>query len=100
MSDEPFYAPNRPPPAPRVRQPGEHVFEFVRASDRAPISCELRWHGGGFGWEAQFFESGELLTARDGFDTRALACNEPSRNERRSSKASAMANHATEETFQ
>jgi len=31
----------------QVRQPkpGEVLFEFVRASDRAPMSCELRFHG-------------------------------------------------------
>jgi len=36
-----FYLPNFPQPAPRQPKRGELLFEFVRASDRAPISCEL-----------------------------------------------------------
>jgi hypothetical protein len=45
----------------------------MRASDRAPMTCELRFHGESFGWEAQFFERGQLLYAHGGFVTRALA---------------------------
>jgi hypothetical protein len=48
---------------------GEVLFEFMRASDRAPISCELRYHGESSGWEAQFLEHGELLSRRGGFTT-------------------------------
>jgi hypothetical protein len=73
MTDEPFYNPNAKPPPPRVPRPGELLFEFVRASDRAPMSCELRFHGESYGWEAQFFERGDLLCSRGGFVTRALA---------------------------
>ena len=36
-------------------------------------SCELRFHGESYGWEAQFFERGELLFSRGGFVTGALA---------------------------
>jgi hypothetical protein len=54
MTDEPFYSPKYTPPPPRVAKPGELLFEFVRASDRAPMSCELRSLGESFGWEAQF----------------------------------------------
>jgi hypothetical protein len=64
---------NHTPPPPRPPRPGELLFEFVRASDRAPMSCELRFHGESFGWEAQFLERGELLYARVGFVTRAAA---------------------------
>jgi hypothetical protein len=46
---------------------------LVRASDRAPISCKLLFHGESYGWEAQILERGELFTARGGFITRALA---------------------------
>jgi hypothetical protein len=35
MSDEPFYSPTAKPAPPRVAKPGELLFEFVRASDRA-----------------------------------------------------------------
>jgi hypothetical protein len=75
MSDDedPFYSPNLKPSAARVGRPGELLFEFVRAADRAPMSCELRFHGECYGWEAQFFERGELLYSRGGFVTRALA---------------------------
>ena len=55
---------NCPPPPPRQPRPGELLFEFVRGSDGAPMSCELRFHGESYGWEAQFFERGELLYAR------------------------------------
>jgi hypothetical protein len=64
MSDsEPFYSPfHRPPP--RKSRPAEPLFEFVRASDAAPMSCELRFHGESFGWEATFLERGELMYSR------------------------------------
>jgi hypothetical protein len=60
------------PPA-RLPRPAESLFTFVRASDRAPMACELRFHGESYGWEAQFLERGHLLYARGGFVTRALA---------------------------
>jgi hypothetical protein len=73
LSDEPFYAPNRKPaPAPQ-RKSGELLFEFVRASDRAPMSCELKFHGESYGWEALFLERGELFASHGGFVTRGLA---------------------------
>jgi hypothetical protein len=53
--------------------PGELLFDFVRASDRAPMSCELRFHGESYGWEAQFLERGELFYSRDGFVLRSQA---------------------------
>jgi hypothetical protein len=37
------------------------------ASDQAPMSCELRFHGESFGWEAQFLERGELFASRGAF---------------------------------
>jgi hypothetical protein len=63
---------NQTPP---VRQPkrGELLFEFVRASDRVPMSCELRFHRGSYGWEAQILERRELFTAHGAFATRAVA---------------------------
>jgi hypothetical protein len=71
--DNPFYSPTLKPQPARVARPGELLFEFVRASDRAPMSCGLRFHGESYGWEAQFFERGELWFSRGGFVTRALA---------------------------
>jgi hypothetical protein len=65
--------PGHVPPPPRVARPGEPLFEFVRASDRAPIMCELRFHGESFGWEAQFLERGELWYSRGAFVNRADA---------------------------
>lgn len=55
----------------RIEHPSEPLFEFVRASDGARISCVLRNHGK-WGVEAQFLERGELFFSRR-FDTRALA---------------------------
>jgi hypothetical protein len=37
------------------------------------MTCELRFHGDSYGWEAQFLERGALAYARGGFVTRALA---------------------------
>lgn len=47
MTDEPFYAPNRKPALAREAKPGELLFEFVRASDKTRMFCELRNHGEG-----------------------------------------------------
>lgn len=62
---------NHHPPPRRQSHPGELLFEFVRASDRAPMSCELTFHGE-YGVEAQVLESGVLRYARR-FDTRTQA---------------------------
>lgn len=64
---------NAPQPPPRQPKPGELLFEFVRARDRAPMSCELRFHGESNGWEAQSLERGELFASRGGFVARSLA---------------------------
>jgi hypothetical protein len=47
------------------------LFTFVRASDGAPMSCELRYHGE-YGVEAQSLNRGELFYSRR-FDLRAQA---------------------------
>jgi hypothetical protein len=47
---------NHTPPARRSPRPGEFLFSFVRAMDGASMTCELRFHGESYGWEAQFFE--------------------------------------------
>ena len=65
---------NHPSLPPRVPRPGELLFEFIRGSDRAPMSCEFRFHGESYGWEAQFLvERGELSHSHGGFTTRAAA---------------------------
>ena len=61
---------NSPQAPPRQPKPGERLFEFVRLSDRAPMSAELRFHGESYGWETQFFERGELVWAHGAFLTR------------------------------
>ena len=63
---------NSPRPPARLPRPGEPLFAFVRASDQAPMACELRFHGESWGWEAQFFDRGEFLIGRR-FDTRNQA---------------------------
>jgi len=37
------------------------------------MSCDLRFHGDSYGWEAQFLERDELMYCRGGFATRAQA---------------------------
>jgi hypothetical protein len=54
---------NAPPPPGRKPRPGEKLFEFVRASDRAPMSCELRFHG-------ETWAVGEALESSDHFGFR------------------------------
>jgi hypothetical protein len=68
-----FHAPHQRPSPARQPKPGERLFEFVRVSDRAPMSRELRFHGESYGWEAQFLERGELIYAHGGFVMRQLA---------------------------
>jgi hypothetical protein len=64
---------NKPAPV-RQPKPGELLFEFVRASDRAPMSCELRFYPGTYdSWEVQILERGELFAARGAFTTKAAA---------------------------
>jgi len=37
------------------------------------MSCELRFHGESYGWEAQFLVRGELFCSHGAFVTRAAA---------------------------
>jgi hypothetical protein len=66
-------SPNYKPVPARVAKPGELLFEFVRASDRALISYELRFHGESYGWEAQFLDRGDLFYSHGAFITRKAA---------------------------
>lgn len=52
---------NAPKDPPRVAQPGELVFEFLRGHTR--IRCELRDHGQ-YGVEAQILHNEELVIGR------------------------------------
>ena len=74
MSDnDSFHSPNPRSTPTSQPKPGERLFDFVRASDRAPMSCELRFHGDSYGWEVQFFERGEFFGGRGAFPTKRLA---------------------------
>jgi len=77
MSDDetiPFYSPHQSPAPPRQPTPGEPLFEFLRASDRRRVTCELRFHDESHGWEGAFLESGtDRFHRRGAFVTRALA---------------------------
>jgi hypothetical protein len=44
--DQPFYAPDRKPLAPRQPKPGEHLWSIRKDGQR--LDCELRDHGA---WE-------------------------------------------------
>ena len=58
---------------PRGPQPPKLLFEFIRASDHAPMSCDLRFNGEPYGWEVQFFVRGELFVSHGAFLTRKQA---------------------------
>lgn len=61
-------------PVPRVERPPELLFDFSRLSDCAPIRCDLKFHGEDYGgWEARFFNRGELFFSRGGFAMKADA---------------------------
>jgi hypothetical protein len=68
MADEEWLKAHSPYAHPRQATPGEPLFEFVRFSDRAPMSCELRFHGESYGWEVQFLERGQLFASHGRFD--------------------------------
>ena len=46
MDDDRTLVWNTPPSPQRLLKPSELLFEFVRASDREPMSCELWFNGG------------------------------------------------------
>jgi hypothetical protein len=73
MTDEPFSARTADDRRRVRRSAASFCFAFERHADRAPVSCELRFQGEWYGWETQFFETGEILISRDGFPLRALA---------------------------
>jgi hypothetical protein len=60
-------------PIPERHIPSELLFEFVRVSDQAPMSCEVRFHGESYGWEARILERGELQVSHGAFTTKAAA---------------------------
>jgi hypothetical protein len=52
----------------------EHLPIFYVHPGRAPIRCELRFHGESVGYEVQFFErDGFSFYAHGGFVTKAVA---------------------------
>lgn len=67
---EPFYAPNRKPPAKPQHEPGELLFTF-RDPQHHQIDCELR-DNGQYGIEAQFWRDRRFWYSRR-LDTRDLA---------------------------
>ena len=58
---------NWPPPPPARPPRSERLFEFVRARDDVLMTCEICYHGETYGWEAVFYEGGELSHSRGGF---------------------------------
>jgi hypothetical protein len=72
MSDDPFYAPSQKPAPPRMPQPGEVLFEFVRESDRAHYRCELHESTRSYGFDLRVLRNGDLISS-DVFATREFA---------------------------
>lgn len=63
----------QPLPSERKSLRGEPLFSFFRVSDQSTMTCELRFHGESYGWEAMFCNDGELFIGCGGFATRAEA---------------------------
>jgi hypothetical protein len=61
VNDDAFYRPNRPTPR-RQPKPGEQIWTLHK--DHVTWSCELRFHGESYGWEAQILRNGELSISR------------------------------------
>jgi len=59
VSDDAFYRPNRPSTPRRQPKPGEPLW-FLRR-DHLTWSCEFRFHGESYGWDAQLLREGELV---------------------------------------
>jgi len=78
--DDPFYNPTLKPLPARVARPGELLFEFVRASDRASVTCELRFNGESYGWEAQFSNAGSCSIVMAGSLRGRSRCSGPRRS--------------------
>ena len=70
VTDDAFYRPNHPGLARRQPTAGEPIWSFRQ--EHVTWSCELRFHGESWGWEAQILREGELVIGRR-FDTKALA---------------------------
>jgi len=59
--DEPFYAPDRKPAAPRQSQPEHHLWTLTKNGRRT--ECEIRIFGE-WGAECQLLKNGEFYTDR------------------------------------
>ena len=62
--DTPFYAPNRKPVPQRHYRPQliERLWDV--GADHVTWSCDLRFHGESYGWEAMILRDDELVIAR------------------------------------
>lgn len=62
-----------PPPSqasyvtPTEPMPAESLFEFVRGSDHAPMSSEVKFCGESYGWQAAFYVRGEFFASHGAF---------------------------------
>jgi len=62
--DEPFYTPGKKPAPPPHYRPQliEHIWELRK--DHVTWSCDLRFHGESYGWEAMILRNGELFVSK------------------------------------
>jgi hypothetical protein len=63
MSDEPLFIPGKKPPAPRVAEVGELLFEFHVERTHKFYRVELRDHGA-YGVEAQCLDPVDVVFSR------------------------------------
>jgi len=59
--DEDWYKPHRLPRSRGSHSPANCSLSSCAAPIARPMTCELRFNGESYGWEAQFLERGELF---------------------------------------
>ena len=60
-------------PSPAKPMPAKTLFDFIRASDGARITCELIFHSESYGWEVRLIERGELWYSHGSFPLKEQA---------------------------
>jgi hypothetical protein len=63
VDDQPFYAPNRKPPAPRQPRQREDAWTLEHAT-RGRVECALLSLGESWGWSVELYRNGGFYASR------------------------------------